>query len=199
MIARRVYPWYRESADDENISAYVFGKRLEASVPERTRRDIADQQIESESLIGWVQLALVGVFAALYIFSPKTSAGTSFQPVPWALGAYLVFTVMRIIFAYRRILPLWLLMVSVVMDMGFLMSLIWSFHLQYEQPAPFYLKAPTMLYVFIFISLRAAALRGQVRHRRRPRRRHRDGWSCCSTPWPAWKAWTRSPGTTCAI
>ena len=34
-----------------NISTYVFGKRLEADVPERTRRDIADQQIESESLL----------------------------------------------------------------------------------------------------------------------------------------------------
>ncbi|MCG8510614.1 MAG: adenylate/guanylate cyclase domain-containing protein, partial [Rhodospirillales bacterium] len=33
--------------------------------------------------------------------------------------------------------------------------LIWSFHLQYEQPATFYLKAPTLLYVFIFIGLRA--------------------------------------------
>ncbi len=139
----------------KNISAYVFGKRLKAEVPERTRRDIADQQIESESLIGWVQLTLVGVLAALYILSPKTSAGTSFQPVPWALGAYLSFTVMRIFLAYRRFLPRSLLMVSVVMDMGFLMGLIWSFHLQYEQPAPFYLKAPTMLYVFIFISLRA--------------------------------------------
>ncbi|MDP6786830.1 MAG: adenylate/guanylate cyclase domain-containing protein [Rhodospirillales bacterium] len=139
----------------KNISAYVFGKRLEAEVPERTRRDIADQQIESESLIGWVQLTLVGVLAALYIFSPKTSAGTSFQPVPWALGAYLSFTVMRIFLAYRRFLPRSLLMISVVMDMGLLMGLIWSFHLQYEQPAPFYLKAPTMLYVFIFISLRA--------------------------------------------
>ncbi|MGB1027595.1 MAG: adenylate/guanylate cyclase domain-containing protein [Rhodospirillaceae bacterium] len=36
-----------------------------------------------------------------------------------------------------------------------LMGLIWSFHLQYDQPASFYLKAPTLLYVFIFIALRA--------------------------------------------
>ncbi|MDH3715485.1 MAG: adenylate/guanylate cyclase domain-containing protein, partial [Gammaproteobacteria bacterium] len=34
-------------------------------------------------------------------------------------------------------------------------ALIWSFHLQYEQPASFYLKVPTLLYVFIFIALRA--------------------------------------------
>ena len=46
-------------------------------------------------------------------------------------------------------------MISVVMDMGLLMTLIWSFHIQYEQPPSFYLKAPTMLYVFIFIALRS--------------------------------------------
>ena len=33
--------------------------------------------------------------------------------------------------------------------------LIWSFQIQYDQPASFYLKAPTLLYVFIFIALRA--------------------------------------------
>jgi adenylate cyclase len=35
------------------------------------------------------------------------------------------------------------------------MTLIWSFHLKYQQPPTFYLKAPTLLYVFIFIALRA--------------------------------------------
>lgn len=35
-----------------------------------------------------------------------------------------------------------------------LFGLIWSFHLQYDQPAAFYLKAPTFLYAFIFIALR---------------------------------------------
>jgi adenylate cyclase len=44
---------------------------------------------------------------------------------------------------------------SVVIDMALLMALIWSFHLQYQQPPSFYLKVPTLLYVFIFIALRA--------------------------------------------
>jgi adenylate cyclase len=35
------------------------------------------------------------------------------------------------------------------------MVLIWSFHRTYQQPPSFYLKAPTLLYVFIFIALRA--------------------------------------------
>ena len=49
-------------------------------------------------------------------------------------------------------------MASEVMDIVLLMVLIWSFHIfhiQYMQPASFYLKAPTMVYVFIFIALRA--------------------------------------------
>ena len=31
---------------------------------------------------------------------------------------------------------------------------IWSFHLQYRAPPALYLKAPTLMYVFIFIALR---------------------------------------------
>jgi adenylate cyclase len=46
--------------------------------------------------------------------------------------------------------------------MGLLLGLIWSFHIQYNQPPSFYLKAPTLLYVFIFIALRA--LRFEARY-----------------------------------
>ena len=42
-----------------------------------------------------------------------------------------------------------------IADLTLLMMLIWSFHIQYDQPASFYLKAPTLLYVFIFTALRA--------------------------------------------
>jgi adenylate cyclase len=67
---------------------------------------------------------------------------------------YFVFTVIRLILSLKWKLPRWFLLGSVIGDIGLLMVLIWSFHLQYEQPAPFYLKAPTLLYIFIFISLR---------------------------------------------
>jgi len=59
------------------------------------------------------------------------------------------------VLAYRRSLPVWFLYLSVLFDLTVLYALIWSFHLQYEQPPSFYLKAPTLLYVFIFIALRA--------------------------------------------
>ncbi len=137
------------------IADFVFGTKPQSRLPERVRQAILNLQVNSEILIGWAQLCLVLFFLVLYSFAPKTSLGTDFQPVPWALAAYLLFTVGRLIAAYRCSLPAWFLLTSVVMDMALLMGLIWSFHLQYLQPASFYLKAPTLLYVFIFISLRA--------------------------------------------
>jgi len=133
----------------------AFGQRPRATPPERVRTLIDAQQFQSEILIGWVQFALILFWVALYIVAPKTSAGTRFLPVPWVLGAFLAATVLRLVLAHRRQLTPALLVAGVIIDMALLMGLIWSFHLQYEQPAPFYLKAPTLLYVFIFIALRA--------------------------------------------
>jgi len=44
------------------------------------RRTIADQQKNSEILIGWIQFGLVLFFMTLYAVAPKTSAGTGFLP-----------------------------------------------------------------------------------------------------------------------
>jgi len=139
----------------KKLSVFIFGERLQTNLPARVRESIAIQQIESEKLISWVQLLLVVTFGVLYSLAPSTALEAGFQPVPWALSAYLVFTLGRLAGTYRGRLSNWLLIVSVVMDMGLLMALIWSFHIQYMQPASFYLKAPTMMYVFIFIALRA--------------------------------------------
>ena len=49
----------------------------------------------------------------------------------------------------------WLFYLSVLADMALLTALIFSFHIKYAQPAAFYLKVPTLLYVFLFIALRA--------------------------------------------
>ncbi len=114
------------------------------------------KQMASERLIGWFQLGVVSLFGLLYAVSPKTfSDDAPFTPVPWVLGFYLLFTLLRLSLAYRGRLPDSILYVSVVIDMALLLALIWSFHIQYAQPPSFYLKAPTLLYVFIFIALRA--------------------------------------------
>ncbi len=146
---------YNDTTAIGRLKRFVFGPPSEGNLPERIQATVSEQQNKSEILVGWIQLTLVMTFGALYILAPKTSAPDSFQSVPWALGLYFLFTVVRLAAAYRGAVPRWLLMISIVMDMGLLMVLIWSFHIQYEQPASFYLKAPTMLYVFIFIALRA--------------------------------------------
>ena len=132
-------------------------------LPARVRDVISREQDWSEILIGWIQLGVVLTFAVLFYLSPtQPGANPMISPEPWVLGGYVVFTLVRLSLAYRRRLPNWLLYVSVVMDMTLLLVLIWTFHLKYDQPASFYLKVPTLLYVFIFIALRA--LRFEVRY-----------------------------------
>ena len=139
----------------KKLAVFIFGEKMHTHLPDRVRESIAAQQIESEKLISWVQFLLVIIFSTLYSLAPSTAPEAGFQPVPWALSGYFAFTIIRLIGSHRGRLPDWFLVVSVVMDMGLLMALIWSFHIQYVQPASFYLKAPTMIYVFIFIALRA--------------------------------------------
>ena len=129
-------------------------KDPEAGLPERVRAAVRAQEDATERLISWAQLAIVLTFGVLYLLSPKPEE-LEFQPVPWALGIYLALTLVRAAWAHLGRLPDWALALSVFVDITLLMVLIWSFHIQYMQPPSFYLKAPTLLYVFIFIALRA--------------------------------------------
>ncbi|HEY8245016.1 MAG TPA: adenylate/guanylate cyclase domain-containing protein [Casimicrobiaceae bacterium] len=125
------------------------------TLPERVATRVRVQEERSEILVGWIQMAVVSGFFLVYLASPKTfSADAPFRPVPWVLAAYIAFTLLRLFLAHRHRLPEWLRYLSIVIDMALLLGLIWSFHLQYQQPPSFYLKAPTLLYVFIFIALR---------------------------------------------
>ena len=125
-------------------------------LPEATQAQLTRSRRGAERLVGWVQLGIVALFALLYFAAPKTfTEDAPFAPIPWVLGGYTLFTLLRLYFSYRMILPPWVLVMSAVADIGILMVAVWSFHVQYGQPAAFYLKAPTLLYVFIFISLRA--------------------------------------------
>lgn len=138
--------------------AWLMGADL-TELPSHVQRELDAQRQRNEILAGWVQASLVLVFAIFYTLSRKTFAeDTVFRPVPWALGIYAVFTAWRLYLAYRNRLGHAMLMLSVAVDVSVLMVTIWSFHIQYGQPAAFYLKAPTVLYVFIFIALRALSL-----------------------------------------
>ncbi|GAB4238082.1 MAG: adenylate/guanylate cyclase domain-containing protein [Methyloligellaceae bacterium] len=124
------------------------------ALPARVLQGIAAREDASEVLIKMIQLVIVCLFAALYAIAPRTDAGTAFTPVPYVLAGYFVLTVAGLVWALRARLPDWAVYFSIVLDMTLLMTLIASFHIQYQQPASFLLKAPTLLYVFIFIALR---------------------------------------------
>jgi adenylate cyclase len=116
---------------------------------------IAEDQRLSEIVVCIAQFAAIAFFGFFYALTPKGfHESVSFEPVPWALGAYGLFTALRFQLALRNRLSPVFLSLSVVVDISVLMLTIWSFHLQYEEPATIYLKAPTLLYVFILIALR---------------------------------------------
>lgn len=126
------------------------------SLPRRVLAAIDEQDDATERLIGFVQTAVIAVLGSLYALAPKTfTAEAPIVPVPWALASYMCFTLIRLVASFRTRLPEWFLALSILIDTTLLMTLIWSFHVQYLQPAAFYLKSPTILYAFIFITLRA--------------------------------------------
>ena len=125
-------------------------------LPGRVQTALLRHQANSERLVAWVQLFVVLTFALLYGLAPKTfSEEAEFAPVPWVLSAYFVFTLVHLYVSYKRLPSDAFTYLSIAVDMSLIYLLIWSFHLQYMQPPSFYLKAPTLLYVFIFIALRA--------------------------------------------
>ena len=125
-------------------------------MPARVARAIEAQRERGEILTSWVQAGLLAVFASLYFLAPSTSpVSLPMRPVPWALAIYAIFTALRLHLAYRGRLSAPMRVASVVVDMALLTVTIWSFHLEYGQPAAFYLKAPTFTYFFIFVALRA--------------------------------------------
>ena len=124
-------------------------------LPARVQRVIDTQRARGEILTGWVQAVIIAILATLYFVAPSSSPVEFFlRPAPWAIGAYAAFTAVRLRLAYTGQLTPLLRATSVILDMALLTVTIWGFHLEYGQPAAFYLKAPTFAYFFIFVALR---------------------------------------------
>jgi adenylate cyclase len=149
---------------DVTVAAAAPGVPTFDHLPERTRQAIRASQTQAEILIAWIQLAIVASFALLYELAPQATMvdDLHFTPLPWVLAAYAAVTAIRLMLAYAQALGELLLSLSVIIDLGLLMVLIWGFHVQYGQPPAFYLKVPTLFTAFIFIALRA--LRFEVRY-----------------------------------
>lgn len=137
------------------LADLVFGEQVDAALSARVRRRIEQLQEASEIIVSWTQASAIVFVAVVYAVSPKAfPPDTQFEPVPWTLGVYAAFTTARIVLAHRRKLRTGFVAASVVIDIAVLMITIWSFHRQYQAPPALYLKAPTLMYVFILIALR---------------------------------------------
>ncbi|MDH3663371.1 MAG: adenylate/guanylate cyclase domain-containing protein [Alphaproteobacteria bacterium] len=135
--------------------ALLFGMPLPERLPDRIHETIRREQEQSEILVSVIQLLAIATFAVLYTLAPKGfGADISFEPVPLTLAVYAAFTVIRLWLALTRRLPRWFVSISIVVDVTVLLITIWSFHLQYNASPSLYLKAPTLMYVFILIALR---------------------------------------------
>ncbi|MDD7909103.1 adenylate/guanylate cyclase domain-containing protein [Pseudovibrio exalbescens] len=134
----------------------ILGPRVtEGVLPSRVRQEIARQEVAAERLIGIIQLGVIVFFAVLYAIAPRAEGSEGFNFVPYAITGYFLFTIVRIYLSFRAVLPDWYLIISVCVDVALLVAIIFSFHIQYGQHPAFYLKTPTLMYVFLFIALRA--------------------------------------------
>ena len=136
---------------------WLAGDPEAAALPERVRNIIASEDRASERLIGFVQLAIGLALWALYLIAPRpVDAGFSmFAPVPVALGVFTLFSMVRLWLILRSRVPDWFVAISILADVGLVLGLIWSFHVEYGQPPGLLLKAPTFVYLFVLVALRA--------------------------------------------
>jgi adenylate cyclase len=132
----------------------LLGPRITGTLPTQIAAAIEEQENRGEILVKLIQLLIVSIWGILYAVSPKAETG-GIALAPYAIGLYLFVNSLGLIWATRRRLPDWAVYFSIFFDMLLLFAVIWSFHVQYRQPPAFYLKAPTIIYVFVFIALRA--------------------------------------------
>ena len=140
----------------DKIDEFVFGRRPPRNLPERARIGVARAQKSAEVLLTLAQIGAIVFFTVVYKLTPKAfPADAPFEPVPILLAFYAVFTALRLYLALTDGLSRPIQFISIALDMAVLTITIWSFHIQYGVSPSVYLKAPTLLYVFILIALRA--------------------------------------------
>ena len=129
-------------------------------LPRRVAEQVVAQHQKNDILTGWVQLAVIGIIGAFYMVSHDIPAEHAvLQPVPWAIGGYAVFTAFRLWRSFSAPLPRHLQIISVGIDVSVLMVTIWALHIQFHQPAAYYLKEPALYFVFVIIALRGLSAR----------------------------------------
>ena len=132
----------------------ILGPRVTGKLPQQITAAIEEQENRGEILVKLFQILIVSIWGVLYAVSPKNET-SGMAIAPYAIAVYLFANGLGLVWCLRRRIPDWAVYASIFFDMLLLYAVIWSFHIQYMQPPAFYLKAPTIMYVFVFIALRS--------------------------------------------
>jgi adenylate cyclase len=149
----------QERATDITVGwrdAFRRRSRSFARLPARVQA-LVDADLQRADVLGaWIVFAVAAFLGALFLIAPKPrDAMMGVGPVPLVVGLFLILSVVRLRMAHRRPLSHMAQTVFTLADFTLLYGLIWTFHQHYGQPAAFYLKAPTFLFVFLLIAVRA--------------------------------------------
>lgn len=128
-------------------------KKYNESIGNRIR----DYVNSSEILTTYMQLGIIALIATFYAVAPKGFDGVQviFQPVPYALGVWFAVLIVRMCLAHTHRMHGIIMHIFVLLDVALLLTLIWSYSVQYQTTLAFSLKAPTFIFVLFFIFLRA--------------------------------------------
>ena len=142
------------------ISA-IWPRNIEVELPARVTDAISQNDDVSDILVKIIQLVVFTLWLVAWLAAPQPAPDTVSR-VPLVLSLYLMFTVAMLAYALVRRTPSWMIYLSAVLDMALLTYLIWTFHIQYGQPASFSLKVVEVVNFFVLISLRG--LRFEARY-----------------------------------
>ncbi|MEE9314569.1 MAG: adenylate/guanylate cyclase domain-containing protein [Rhizobiaceae bacterium] len=139
----------------------IWPNSAKLKLPQRVAGVIAHNDDISEVLVKIIQFLMFALWGAVYLAAPQPNPET-ISRVPLIISIYLLFTLVRLFIDLASRSPGWLIYLSIAVDMALLTFLIWSFHIQYDQPASFSLKSVEVMNYFVLISLRA--LRFEARY-----------------------------------
>lgn len=122
----------------------------------RVRSLVSIELKKAEVLISYIKLAIISLLGVLYLLAPRgyEEAMTINLTLVGILN-YLIILLIQTYIARKGIMKNWITSIFTITDFVALGLLIFSFHIQYEQPPSFYLKAPTFIYFFLFIVIQA--------------------------------------------
>lgn len=102
------------------------------------------------------QLAFVALVFGIYLLSPKgfEASPTSFKPVPIWFSIYCPILIFRLALIFKKRISKAVLNLLIVADVFALCALIFSFHIQYQQPITLSLRSPTFTFFFSFLAIR---------------------------------------------